>query len=111
MDTLITPSEVAAQLKLSRRTVIVWLQSGKLKGVKVGSRWRVRQNDLEALLDNSQQGPGAMDSESQSWLESDLSHLGEFEPYDWEPGELEAGHPVRYVPGIGVVIDRKGHAR
>lgn len=37
-------------------------------------------------------------------LESDVSDLGNYEPYDWQPGELGEGRPVRYVPEMGVVI-------
>ena len=40
-----------------------------------------------------------------TWMESDLSRLGEFEPYEWEEGELEEGKPVRYEPGIGFVVE------
>lgn len=40
----------------------------------------------------------------EAWLESDLSNLGSYEPYDWQPGEIGEGCPVRYIPGVGVVI-------
>ena len=29
------------------------------------------------------------------WLESDLSNLGSYEPYDWQPGELDKGLPIK----------------
>jgi hypothetical protein len=32
--------------------------------------------------------------EDKDWLNADLSRLGEYEPYDWEPGELEKGEPL-----------------
>ncbi len=51
MGDLLSPEEVAARLRLSRRTVIVWLQRGKLPGIKVGSRWRVRADDLDAFVE------------------------------------------------------------
>lgn len=38
-------------LGLSRRTVISWLESGKLSGIKVGSRWRVKEEDLDRFID------------------------------------------------------------
>ncbi len=41
------------------------------------------------------------------WLDNDLSNLGSYESYDWQPGELEEGLPVKYIPGEGVVIVRK----
>jgi len=34
-----------------------------------------------------------LDEESRTWLESDLSRLGEFEPYDWEEGEADEWEP------------------
>ncbi|MCX5888253.1 MAG: helix-turn-helix domain-containing protein [Deltaproteobacteria bacterium] len=49
-DQLLTPEETAARLKISRLTLGDWLRSGKLKGVKVGRLWRVRESDLEAFL-------------------------------------------------------------
>ena len=45
----------------------------------------------------------AMTGEDRAWLESDPSRLSDFELYEWAEGELEAGEPVRYVPGIGAV--------
>ncbi len=47
----------------------------------------------------------AMDQEDRDWLESDLSRLGEVEPYEWGEGELEEGQPLKYIPGIGLVIE------
>ena len=43
-------------------------------------------------------------AEDVGWLDSDLSRLDSYEPYDWQPGELEAGLPVKYIPGKGLVI-------
>jgi hypothetical protein len=31
--------------------------------------------------------------EDRDWLNADLSRLEDYEPYDWEPGELEEGEP------------------
>ena len=41
----------------------------------------------------------------QAWLDSDLSNLGAYEPYEWAEGELEQGKPVKYIPGKGFVIE------
>ena len=38
------------------------------------------------------------------WLDSDFSQLDAFEPYDWQPGEIEAGSPVTYDPEQGFVV-------
>ena len=39
-----------------------------------------------------------------AWLETDLSNLGEYEPYDWQSGELEQGLPLEIDPEKGIVI-------
>jgi excisionase family DNA binding protein len=49
-DPLLTPEQVAERLHISRLTIGNWLRSGKLKGVKVGRLWRVRESDLETFL-------------------------------------------------------------
>lgn len=51
MKTVLTPDEVGKVLGLSRRTVISWLESGKLNGIKVGNRWRVKEEDLDRFVD------------------------------------------------------------
>jgi hypothetical protein len=43
--------------------------------------------------------------QDRTWMESDLSRLGEFEAYEWKEGELEEGKPVRYEPGVGFVVE------
>jgi hypothetical protein len=48
--------------------------------------------------------PEPLDDESKAWLESDLSRLGEFDPYEWEEGELDEGEPVHYDPGKGLLV-------
>ncbi|QSJ16503.1 DUF2281 domain-containing protein [Nostoc sp. UHCC 0702] len=65
---------------------------------------------LEWRKDNSQEYQlsgvtGELAEESDTgWVETDLSNLGSYEAYDWQPGELNQGLPVKYVPGMGVVI-------
>ncbi|MBW4513891.1 MAG: hypothetical protein KME11_01535 [Timaviella obliquedivisa GSE-PSE-MK23-08B] len=44
--------------------------------------------------------------EDETWMQADLSSLGNHEPYDWQPGEREEGLPVKYVPGKGLTIDK-----
>jgi excisionase family DNA binding protein len=51
MKRVLTPEQVAQVLGLSKRTVISWLQQGKLNGIKVGNRWRVREEDLDKFID------------------------------------------------------------
>lgn len=51
MKKVLTPDEVASALSLSRRTIVSWLESGKLPGVKLGNRWRVKEEDLDRFID------------------------------------------------------------
>ena len=46
----LTPQEVADKLVIKNRTVLEWLRTGKLKGVKAGKVWRIRESDLEEFL-------------------------------------------------------------
>ncbi|MEH2303515.1 MAG: hypothetical protein V7K88_32245 [Nostoc sp.] len=61
---------------------------------------------LEWRKDNCQESQLSVVSEESDagWLETDLSNLGSYEPYDWQPGELDKGLSIKYVPGMGVVI-------
>jgi excisionase family DNA binding protein len=47
---LLTPAEIVTRLSVSLVTVGRWLREGKLKGVKAGRQWRVRESDLDAFL-------------------------------------------------------------
>ena len=42
----LTPEEVAALLKVTRRTVYNWLKRGTLPAVQFGRGWRIRREDL-----------------------------------------------------------------
>jgi excisionase family DNA binding protein len=45
-----TPEGAAEALMVSPKTIREWLRTGKLKDVKVGRLWRVRESDLQELL-------------------------------------------------------------
>ncbi len=49
-EKLLTPEDAAQALVVKPETLRGWLRTGKLKGVKVGRLWRVRESDLEAFL-------------------------------------------------------------
>ena len=50
MERLLTIEEVAERLQHSVRTVREWLRVRKLRGVKTGRDWRVREQDLEEFI-------------------------------------------------------------
>jgi len=45
-ERLMTPEEVAERLAITPKTVRRFLREGRLKAVKVGRLWRVRESDL-----------------------------------------------------------------
>lgn len=49
-ERLMTRQQVAERLNVSLVTVGRWLREGKLKGVKAGRQWRVKENDLQEFL-------------------------------------------------------------
>ncbi len=50
MEQLYTPEEIASILKTTRKTVYIWLRSGKLKARKAGKMWRIPQSALDEFL-------------------------------------------------------------
>lgn len=47
---LYTLKEVCDVVQLSRRTIYNYLKDGSLKAVKVGSQWRVTEEELKAFI-------------------------------------------------------------
>ena len=43
----LSAEEVAGRLRVSRRTVYEWLKLGRLRGLRAGKAWRIREEDLE----------------------------------------------------------------
>ena len=53
-DNWLTIKEITARLKLHENTVARYIQDGRLKGVKVGKGYRVRESELAAFLGEKQ---------------------------------------------------------
>lgn len=43
--------DIAGRLNVSPITVRKWLREGKLKGLRAGRLWRVKESDLQAFLE------------------------------------------------------------
>jgi excisionase family DNA binding protein len=56
-DSFLTVAEVAEWLKLNQQTVRNWIDQGSLPAVRVGRRVRIKQSDLDRVLDQGYQ-PG-----------------------------------------------------
>jgi len=50
VEQLFTVEDAAKVLLVKPTTVREWLKAGKLKGMKMGRLWRVRESELEAFL-------------------------------------------------------------
>ncbi len=50
---LLTLNEAADQLKVSRATLLRWIRSGKITGVKLGRDWRIDPADLARFVEAS----------------------------------------------------------
>lgn len=50
LDNVVTVKELADFLKLNIETIKRALQSGKLKGFKIGREWRMYREDIEEWL-------------------------------------------------------------
>jgi excisionase family DNA binding protein len=49
---MLTPDEVARKLRVRTSTVLGWLRTGRLGGVKIGGRagWRIPPEELERFI-------------------------------------------------------------
>lgn len=55
LERILTPKDIADELKLNVKTVDRWLKTGYLKGFKVGRLWRVREKDLIEFVNKDEE--------------------------------------------------------
>lgn len=57
-ETVLTPKEVAAALKVHRNTVLRWLDEGTIQGFRLpgGTGWRIRESELRRILTPQTEG-------------------------------------------------------
>jgi excisionase family DNA binding protein len=53
-DRFLTPEDAAKRLSISPKTLRDWFRAGKIRGVKAGRLWRIRESDLEAYMADPQ---------------------------------------------------------
>jgi len=54
-----TVAEVAKMLHFQPNTIRLWLEAGKLRGIKVGWQWRIRESDLHEFVKENQTKEGS----------------------------------------------------
>lgn len=52
-DAILTLAEVADYLKVSQSTAWRWCKNGKIPGFRIVRSWRVKQADLDVLINES----------------------------------------------------------
>lgn len=52
MDRLLTIKEIAKYLKVSERSVLRYIEAGRLRASRIG-QWRIRESDLEKFLNKT----------------------------------------------------------
>ena len=50
-----SPEDIAAMLRVTRRTVYNYMKTGKLHAVKIGKYWHISQESLDAFLKGDKQ--------------------------------------------------------
>lgn len=53
VETLYTIGEVAQALRVTERTIINWIDRGKLPAIRIYGTLRIRKSDFDALLEKS----------------------------------------------------------
>jgi excisionase family DNA binding protein len=87
-DDILTVAQVAAQFHVTPQTVRSWIDSGKLKGGRVGKAYVILRRDVYAMVEEA--ASQRQSSERAAWAderESELSGAGGSSP----PGALWAG--------------------
>jgi excisionase family DNA binding protein len=51
VEDLLTVEQAAAKLQIASKTLKDWLRAGRLKGVRLGKLWRVKERDLEEFVE------------------------------------------------------------
>jgi excisionase family DNA binding protein len=53
MEDLLTVEQAAAKLQIAPKTLKDWLRAGRIKGVRLGKLWRLKETDIEAFVNQS----------------------------------------------------------
>jgi excisionase family DNA binding protein len=96
-DSFLTVAEVAAILKLNQQTVRNWIDQGSLPALRVGRRVRIRQSDLEQLLDAGSIAPAANTKQAEGPSAEDFWGGG---PVGLADGQFEVADGDRQLDAV-----------
>ena len=75
-EKLLTLDDVAKVLLVKPDTLRGWLRTGKIKGVKVGSLWRVWKSELEIFLREGEEKWQVSERDLEAFLKEDEEDEG-----------------------------------
>jgi excisionase family DNA binding protein len=64
---LLTVSEVAAELHVTTQTIRNWIDAGVLPATRIGRGYRLRRDDVDALLDRASADSGSLATRRDVW--------------------------------------------
>ena len=76
-EKLLTLEDVAVALLVKPDTLRGWLRTGKIKGVKVGSLWRIWKSELEAFLRAGEEKWQVSERDFEAFLSEDEGFHGD----------------------------------
>jgi excisionase family DNA binding protein len=79
-ESFLTVAEVAELLKLNQQTVRNWIDQGSLPAHRVGRRVRIRQSDLDRLLESGSTVGGAVGPSADDFWGGTPVGLAELDP-------------------------------
>lgn len=103
IENFLTTEQVAKILQVHPFTILKFLKSGKLRGVKLGRVYRIKESDVQAFLDGRMTRPPAPSSarlEPQPFPQiQHLSkpHLATPDPYTLRQDENREDGPPHYI--------------
>lgn len=51
MEKLLSPEQAAEALGFIPETIRQWIRQKKIKAIKIGRKWRIKESDLQAFLE------------------------------------------------------------
>ncbi len=82
---MLTPEQVAQRCQVRPRTVLEWLRSGRLRGVKLGKLWRIEPTDLRAFV-----AANASDADWKARFDALLARVRARVPPEFTQEQIEA---------------------
>jgi excisionase family DNA binding protein len=64
---LLTVSEVASEFQVTGQTIRNWIDHGVLAAVRVGRGYRIRRNDVDALLERARADSSSLATRRSLW--------------------------------------------